>query len=53
MIRRLQVLFKKRPPENKWFPYEEWRGRGWHEIGEYQIIDYDQKNHLMKVRYVI
>lgn len=49
---KLDVFLGKRPPENKWFPYEDWRGKEWNEIGEYEITDFDKKYNLIKVRRV-
>lgn len=52
MLRKLAILFKKRPPEGKWFPYEDWRGRGWNELEQYKIIDYDRPRGLIKVKHI-
>lgn len=49
----LDVFLGKRPPEGKWFPYTDWREKGWFDLGEYQIVDFDMKYNLIKVRRVI
>jgi len=49
----LDVFLGKRPPEGKWFPYEDWRSKGWFDLNEYQITDFDPKYNIIKVRRVI
>lgn len=53
MLLLLDVFLGNKPPENKWFPYEDWRGKGWADLNEYSIIDYDPKFQLIKVRRVV